>query len=73
MPDVTFITSRALLQDGIEYTISVYQSAAGFFAFGDCKKCNREGNTTAPVPDRDDAINACKMLIDQHHAKHHGT
>jgi hypothetical protein len=71
MPDVTFITSRALLQDSIEYTISVYKSTAGFFAFGDCKKCNREGSASSPVPDRDSAISACQVLIDQHHARHH--
>jgi hypothetical protein len=31
MSEATFITSRALWLDGIEYTISVYRSAAGCF------------------------------------------
>lgn len=71
MSDVTFITSRALTQDSIEYTISVYRSSAGFFAFGDCRKCNREGNTTKVAQDSDAAISACEVLIDKHHTQHH--
>ncbi|HEY2828001.1 MAG TPA: hypothetical protein VGJ04_10405 [Pirellulales bacterium] len=71
MPDVTYVTSSALLQDGLEYTISVYQSSVGFFAFWECQTCGKQSNATAPVPDRDAAINSCRMLIDQHHARYH--
>jgi hypothetical protein len=69
--DVTFLTSRVLFQDGIEYTLSVYRSAVGCFGFWECEACENQGRPTSPVSDSDAAIDACTMLIDQHHARYH--
>jgi hypothetical protein len=68
---VSFVTSKVLSQDGIDYTIGVYRNSVGVFAIWDCKACDREGQGTEPMPEVDSAINACRVLIDQHHARHH--
>lgn len=71
MPDPLLVTSNVLDQDGIEYAISVYHKVTGYFAIWKCNTCNREGVGTSSLPDQDAAINACRVLIAQHHAEHH--
>ncbi|HEY2827185.1 MAG TPA: hypothetical protein VGJ04_06255, partial [Pirellulales bacterium] len=70
MSDLAFVVSKAMDRDGIEYTISVYQSYAGLAAFWECTKCANQDGPSMPVLDRDDAIEKCRVLIEQHHAQH---
>ncbi len=71
MPGVTFVTSRALCQDGVLYIISVYRTNNGFSGFWECKACDKQDRTKANLPHRDDVINVCQIQINQHHLRHH--
>jgi hypothetical protein len=39
MSDLTFVISRALNEEDVEYTIGVYRSDAGFLALWECSQC----------------------------------
>ncbi|HZZ29551.1 MAG TPA: hypothetical protein VFE46_16260 [Pirellulales bacterium] len=71
MSDVTFVISRALSRDGIDYSISVYRRLGGFFAFWECKQCANQGSPTEPLLDRDTAIGKCEEKIEEHHGQYH--
>ena len=71
MQNCIFVTSRALAQDGITYTISVYKTDAGFMAFCDCQSCGSHNLQTQPGKDRESAIKGCEELIRHHHKDHH--
>ena len=71
MSDVTFVTSRAVSREGIDYSISVYRRLEGFIAFWECTRCADQGIHTEPVLDRDVAIRKCEEQIGQHHKQNH--
>ena len=72
MPDdVVYVSSQAFKIDGINYSIGVYRSNAGFLAFCDCHTCTTHNMKSAPTPDKNAAISECEELIRQHHAEHH--
>jgi hypothetical protein len=71
MFDVTFVTSRELAFDGVEYTISVYRRLDGFHSIWECKHCSDQGSPLSPSIYRDAAIANCNQLIELHHTERH--
>jgi hypothetical protein len=71
MSDVTFVTSRVLSRDSLEYILSVYRNATGFFISWNCKTCGYEYSGVAPLPDCDMAMAVGRVHIEKHHAYRH--
>ncbi len=71
MPDLTFITCRAHVLDGVEYMVSVYRGESGFTGFWGCEKCHDEGGIEKRAASREEALSRCQQAIEHHHAAHH--
>jgi hypothetical protein len=71
MPELTFVTSRGLAREGINYTLSVFHTSTGYFAIWDCKACDYEGNGMTGLPSCDAAMAAGRVEIEKHHAQRH--
>jgi hypothetical protein len=72
MSSVTFVISRVLSCEDVDYTVSVYEDAAGYFALWDCDLCHLPGIVpSGRHQDRESAITDCRKSIDGDHAKFH--
>jgi hypothetical protein len=71
MSDVTFVTSRVIAMDGVNYIISVYRRSDGFFAFWGCQYCPNQDTTIVPTDTQEATIEQCEQLIEAHHKQNH--
>jgi hypothetical protein len=69
--DLTFVETRKLEIDGMQYSIGVYQSTEGYMAFCDCLHCRNHNVRTTPKAAKEAAIQECRELLDKHHAECH--
>jgi len=71
MSDVTLVTSRVLMRDNLEYTVSIYKKSAGFVVNWKCKACGYERSGMVPLPDCDMAIAVGRVQVEKHHTYRH--
>jgi hypothetical protein len=70
MEELTFVTFRAHLLDGIAYNFSIYKGPNGFLAFWECQDYGEQDKPFENLPTLDDAIAKCTAAIERHHSAH---
>jgi hypothetical protein len=60
-----------LIQDGVDYVISMHVEPNGFFGNWKCERCGEESTKPVSMPTVDGVVTITKLLLREHHLLKH--